>query len=72
MILDSVLGLASVHGPGINNEGRSDNLFVRHQEKGWLRMLRCLDQELNVQEVKQAGLSSIPMRILTISKPVRR
>ena len=64
--------LASVHGSGIKDEGRSDNLFARHQEKGWLRMLRCLDLEVTVQEIKQAGLSPIPMRILIISKPVRR
>ena len=61
LILDSVPGLAGVHGSGINDEDRSDDFSVRHQEKGWLRMLGYLDREVTVQEIKQAGLSSIPM-----------
>ena len=60
-ILYGVLGLASVHDSNINDEGRSDDFSVRHQEKGWLRMLRYLDREATVQEIKQAGLSSISM-----------
>ena len=38
-----------------------DNFSVRHQEKGWPRLLRCLDREVMVQQIKQAGLSSISM-----------
>ena len=72
MILDRVLGLASVHNSGINDEDKSGNSSARHQKKRWLRMLRCLDRKVTVQEIKQAGLSSILMWILTISKPVGR
>ena len=71
-ILDSVPGLASVYGSGINNEGRSDNLSVKYQEKGWPKMLTCLDREVTIQEIKQTGLSSILKWMVTISKPVRK
>ena len=64
--------LASMHDSSINDKGRSDNLFVKRQEKEWFRRLRCLNQEIRVQKIKQVGLPSITMRILTIFKSVRR
>ena len=35
-----------------------DNFSVKQHEEVWSRMLGCLDQELAVQEIMQAGLSS--------------
>ena len=43
----------------INNRGNSDNFSVKQHEKVWSRMLGCLDQEIAVQKIMQAGLSSI-------------